>query len=154
MPTARSARRPRPARFAGLERPQALVLIQTGEKRATSATIASFGRMVEEEPVRCAPLVQRLGVLALEGATAVRCGETETLGTLMNEAHALLRGFGVSCDALEAAVAAALASGARGAKVTGAGGGGAAIAVGEDPEGIVRGVEARGLRAQVVEVGP
>ena len=50
----------------------------------------------------------------------------------MDEAHALLRELGVSCAKLDDAVAALKRAGALGAKLTGAGGGGAAIGLARD----------------------
>ena len=47
----------------------------------------------------------------------------------MNRAHDLLAGLGVSTPALDALCETARAAGASGAKLTGAGGGGAVIAV-------------------------
>ena len=50
----------------------------------------------------------------------------------MDDAHAVLRNLGVSCPELEDAVAALKRAGALGAKLTGAGGGGAAIGLARD----------------------
>ena len=47
----------------------------------------------------------------------------------MNRAHAILADLGVSTDTLDALCRAARTAGAHGAKLTGAGGGGAVIAV-------------------------
>ena len=47
----------------------------------------------------------------------------------MNRAHQILAGLGVSTEQLDALCDAARASGAHGAKLTGAGGGGAVIAI-------------------------
>ncbi len=61
---------------------------------------------------------------------ALRQGEIEALGRLFDESHASLAGdFGVSTPGLEALVTAARAAGAAGARLTGAGLGGWAVAV-------------------------
>ena len=56
------------------------------------------------------------------------------MGPLMTLAHQNLRTIGVTTDKLEELVDIARASGAWGAKLTGAGGGGAVIAVAASPE--------------------
>nr|MBA3395505.1 mevalonate kinase [Deltaproteobacteria bacterium] len=56
-------------------------------------------------------------------------GDLAGLGTAMNRAHAVLAGLGVSTPQLDSLCDAARATGAHGAKLTGAGGGGAVIAI-------------------------
>ena len=61
---------------------------------------------------------------------ALEIGEWDELGRLMTASHASLRDdYEVSCLELDAAVAAALAAGALGARMTGGGFGGSAIAL-------------------------
>ena len=60
---------------------------------------------------------------------AMKKAGAATIGELMNENHALLRNRKVSSPGIERAVSAALASGALGAKLTGAGGDGGAVLV-------------------------
>jgi hydroxymethylglutaryl-CoA reductase len=61
--------------------------------------------------------------VALEG------GDWETLGALMDAGQGLLNGFGVSTPILERMIGTARGAGALGAKLSGAGGGGAIIAL-------------------------
>jgi hydroxymethylglutaryl-CoA reductase len=72
----------------------------------------------------------------------------------MNRAHALLGEFELSTAAIDAMVEAARARGALGAKLTGAGGGGAVIALcpGEESE-IERAWKDLGFEAFVCQVG-
>jgi len=67
----------------------------------------------------------------LQAAEAMRRGEVDALGTLMKKSHESLRDdYEVSCDALDAMVECALAHPAcRGARMTGAGFGGCAVAI-------------------------
>jgi mevalonate kinase len=60
---------------------------------------------------------------------ALSSGDLEALGHEFNMAHGLLSGLGVSTAELDTLVRAARAGGALGAKLTGAGGGGAVIAL-------------------------
>jgi galactokinase/mevalonate kinase-like predicted kinase len=77
--------------------------------------------------------------LAREGKKAFLRAEWDRLGALMNENHAIQRDLGGSGEANEKLIAAALDSGALGAKLAGAGGGGTIIALFERPaEGVDR----------------
>ncbi len=66
----------------------------------------------------------------LDAVTALRVGDWSRLGTLMDASHESLRvDYEVSCEELDVAVAAARAAGALGARMTGGGFGGSAIAL-------------------------
>ena len=66
----------------------------------------------------------------LQAAEVMRRGDAETLGQLMNESHESLRDdFEVSSDALDAIVECAWNAGCYGARMTGAGFGGCAVAL-------------------------
>jgi mevalonate kinase len=99
----------------------------SGEPRSTAA-------MVERVATSCGgdagdPRLVELGAAATAGADHVAAGDLHRLGPLLTAAHRTLATFGVSTPALDALVDAALAAGALGAKLTGAGGGGAVIAL-------------------------
>jgi mevalonate kinase len=73
--------------------------------------------------------LRELGGLTDTGTAALLASDPRALGAAMNRAHDLLADLGVSTAQLDALCAAARAAGAHGAKLTGAGGGGAVIAV-------------------------
>jgi mevalonate kinase len=79
----------------------------------------------KKEDVRLA----ELGSLTDTGTTALLGGDLAALGAAMNRAHAVLAGLGVSTPKLDILCDAARTGGAYGAKLTGAGGGGAIIAI-------------------------
>jgi len=89
---------------------------------------------------------ERIEEIAREGKTALLRSDWERLGTLMNENHALQRGLGGSGESNERLVAAALAAGALGAKLAGAGGGGTIVALwpGADVERLEAALRAAG----------
>src|SRR5438105_862562 len=66
-----------------------------------------------------------LGALTDTGTAALVAGDLAALGSAMDRAHATLAGLGVSTPQLDSLCEAARAAGAYGAKLTGAGGGGA-----------------------------
>ncbi len=73
--------------------------------------------------------LQELGGLTDTGAAAFARGDAAALGSAMDRAHQLLGGLGVSTPLLDALCDVARKLGAYGAKLTGAGGGGAVIAL-------------------------
>jgi len=86
----------------------------------------ALARRIKSDPA-IDPLLARLGTLAKEGRQMFERAELEKLGRHFDAAHEALRELGVSCAELEEAVGGLRRAGALGAKLTGAGGGGAAI---------------------------
>jgi galactokinase len=120
-------------------------LASTGynERRATCARAAKrlgvaqlrdaapddLARLSGDE-LRCARHVVAENARVLSGVDALRRGDFAAFGALMWASHASLRDdFGVSTDELDAVVAEARRMGAQGARLTGAGFGGCAIAL-------------------------
>lgn len=108
--------------------PVELAIGLSGEPRRTADMVARVSRAVNERP-DAASAIAALGDAARAGAEALVAGELDRLGALMTVAQGHLAELGVSTPAIDRLVAAALAAGARGAKLTGAGGGGAVIAL-------------------------
>lgn len=73
--------------------------------------------------------LRELGGLTDTGTTALLARDLEALGAAMNRAHEILGGLGVSTPLLDGMCELARTTGAHGAKLTGAGGGGAVIAI-------------------------
>ena len=76
-----------------------------------------------------ADAVGSIGDLVGAGEAALRDGDIEELGRLMDFNHGLLSALGVSARSLDTMVWAAREAGALGAKLTGAGGGGCIVAL-------------------------
>jgi mevalonate kinase len=72
--------------------------------------------------------------IVMNGKLALETGDLKSLGQLMTMNHKLLSSLMLSTDALEEMIAASVAAGALGAKVTGAGGGGCMVALVEHDE--------------------
>jgi mevalonate kinase len=100
----------------------------SGQARQTSDLVGAVAHLCERAPV-AHRLIDALGDLTRAGIAALASGDSEALGHHFNMAHGLLSGLGVSTPKLDALVDAARAAGALGAKLTGAGGGGAVIAL-------------------------
>jgi mevalonate kinase len=99
----------------------------SGAPRSTAAMVErvaeATGASVDD------PRLRELGGLTDEGTAALLVADLPALGAAMNRAHELLADLGVSTAQLDALCSAARNAGAAGAKLTGAGGGGAVIAV-------------------------
>ena len=100
----------------------------SGKPRDTKTQVEAVGRLVARMPA-ARRIVELLGEVTEAGLLAVKDGDIDNLGRLFDMAHGLLAALRVSSPELEALVHAARASGAIGAKLTGAGGGGAVIAI-------------------------
>jgi len=83
----------------------------------------------ELSPRRIEALIDEIGRVAIEGAFALGLGDLAQVGELMFANHELLARLGVSTPALDSAVERLREMGALGAKLTGAGAGGAIIAL-------------------------
>ena len=103
-----------------------IVVALSGIARGTHSTVLPLAERRKSDPA-IDPLLARLGTLAKEGRQMFERAELEKLGRHFDAAHEALRELGVSCAELEEAVGGLRRAGALGAKLTGAGGGGAAI---------------------------
>lgn len=81
------------------------------------------------QPEQFGALFERIDDIVLQGAAALEAGDLGRLGALMNINHGILNAIGVSTPELELMVGIARQSGATGAKLTGAGGGGSIVAL-------------------------
>ncbi|MFD1588774.1 mevalonate kinase [Halorientalis brevis] len=91
-------------------------------------------RSLREEYEFAATTVETIGDIVREGEQAIREGDIEELGRLMDFNHGLLEALGVSSRSLDEMVWAARESNAYGAKLTGAGGGGCIVALDDTEE--------------------
>ena len=156
-------RRARPAPDAAAEelriisplQPLHIVVGLTGLTRGTRSAVLPLKARRDARPSLYDPLIAALGDLAHGGARAVERGDLADLGVRFDAAHGLLAALGVSCPELDALCATMRRAGALGAKLTGAGGGGAAIALAADREqanAICAAVKSSGLEAFTVEL--
>jgi len=100
----------------------------TGRPRDTRAQVEAVRRLRERTPV-VTTVIEALGALVAPAERALAVGDIDDLGRLLDVAHGLLAALRVSSPELDTMVHAARVAGAVGAKLTGAGGGGAVIAL-------------------------
>jgi mevalonate kinase len=112
-----------------LNRPLALVIADTGVPANTRGAVAAVRERREADPDTIDALFDAIGALAEEGRAALAEGDRARLGALMSRNHEYLRALGVSTPALDHIIEAAREAGALGAKLSGGGRGGCAIAL-------------------------
>lgn len=110
-------------------KPVKLVVADSGERPAAKEMIGSVARQFERERDRIGKLFDAIASIVRNGKVALEQGDLKALGQLMIMNHKLLSSLMLSTEALEEMIACAMAAGALGAKVTGAGGGGCMIAL-------------------------
>jgi mevalonate kinase len=91
--------------------------------------VASVRERYAALPAHYDAIFDEMDRLGRDGVALLRDGDWNALGALMNVCHGLLNAVGVSTPQLERMVALARQSGAAGAKLTGAGGGGSIVAL-------------------------
>lgn len=112
--------------------PLRVVIALGGAPRRTQAVVAAVGRQHGADTARYEALFNAIEALTGEAIASLPRGDWPRLGRLMRDGHGLLRQLGVSTPELDAMVALADAHGALGAKLTGAGGGGAVLCLPTD----------------------
>ncbi len=119
-----------------------LTIGYTGKYANTGELVAGVRNRREEKPDLINPMIETIGKITDTGIEALKKDKIEKLGVLMNANQNLLEGLGVSSPKLRQLISATRNSGAIGAKLTGAGGGGCMIALSEDGrEKIVNAIE-------------
>jgi len=125
----------------------------SGQSHDTGALVAGVAALCASTPV-ARRLLDTMGDLARAGMDALAAGDIATLARLFNLAHGLLSGVGVSTPALDDLVQIARTAGALGAKLTGAGGGGAVIAIAaEHSDEVLRHWRAKGYYGFTTTIG-
>lgn len=109
-----------------------LVVADTGVTGQTKEAVNSIALLSQRSPEKTTAAIHTLGKLTRQAKLAIEQNRPADLGVYMNEAHHLLDFLGVSNKELNQLVAAALATDALGAKLTGGGRGGCMIALADN----------------------
>ena len=130
-----------------------VIIALSGESRSTEGPVRRLRERVRAEPDLYAQLFSAAGAIVRRGADALARGDWQALGASFDAAHDLLDAFGVSTPTLDRMIAVARAAGALGAKLSGAGGGGAIIALAPTrPERVAGALESEGFGAFVTRL--
>jgi len=109
-----------------------ILVCDSGIHRSTGSLVRAVIRKSESEKTLFESHVADASRISLGAARALKHGDGEELGILLNRNQELLVNIGVSNPTLNHLIGVALKAGALGAKLTGAGGGGCIIAVCRD----------------------
>lgn len=132
-----------------------LVIGDTGIKHNTGDLVSSVRKLKEANQMAFSGLMSQSRDICNQALAALNSGNTDHLGMLMNENQLLLERLGVSHEKADDLIDVARRAGALGAKITGAGGGGAIIALAaskEDSEIIASAIKTIGQGAFEAEI--
>jgi mevalonate kinase len=106
-----------------------LVVASTGIKHYTSDLVAGVKRFKDTNKTLFESLAKQASDICLQAWTAIESGKSDKVGELMNENQIILQQIGISHYKVHDIIDICSRAGAIGAKITGAGGGGAVIAL-------------------------
>jgi mevalonate kinase len=106
-----------------------LVVANTGVNHSTSDLVAGVKKFRDRNRILFKTLLKYASEICLQAATAIESGKCDKIGELMNENQIILQQLGISHDKVRDIIDICSKAGAIGAKITGAGGGGAVIAL-------------------------
>ncbi|MEZ4472112.1 MAG: mevalonate kinase [bacterium] len=151
----RFARGETPAfRAVRLARPLPAVIAWAPREGSTRDAVEGLRARRDALPAQYDALFAAMGAVAEAGVAALEAGDLATVGRLFDLNHGYLSACGVSSLANETMVALARRHGAVGAKLTGAGLGGATIALcPDDAERVATALVDAGFRAIVSRIG-
>ena len=112
-----------------------LVVANTGIKHSTSDLVAGVKRFKDTNKILFKCLTKQASDICLQACTAIESGKYDKVGELMNENQILLQQIGISHHKVHDIIEIWSKAGAMGGKITGAGGGGAVIALGSEQAG-------------------
>ncbi len=101
----------------------------TGKPSPTSKLVKEVKELKQKNPDVILPIIETIGKLSRRGETLIKEGRFEEIGELMNVNQGLLESLGVGSDKLSNLIYSARKTGALGAKITGAGGGGCMLSL-------------------------
>lgn len=132
--------------------PLRLVICLAGPPASTKQMVEGVKRLGERRPDLLAKSLAGIESLVKNARLCIEAGDLHGLGQLMNYNQMLLSGLFLSTPEIERACAVARGAGALGAKLTGAGGGGAVIALCEDPAPIEAALRADDFTVFITEI--
>jgi galactokinase/mevalonate kinase-like predicted kinase len=131
------------------------VLIHTGVQRVSGNVLRPVRERWLDGDRAVVDGYKEIGGLARKGKRAILLGDWEELGLLMNRNHEIQQTLGASGKANDEFIELALANGALGAKLAGAGGGGTIIALHHEPQKLIEAFSAKGNpRVLALDPGP
>ncbi|HYO97528.1 MAG TPA: mevalonate kinase [Polyangiaceae bacterium] len=142
-------------RVIPVARELSLVVALAGAPASTRQMVEQVQQQLDTRGEIVQKTLEAIGALVVNARLCIESGDLPGLGQLMNLNQMLLAGLFLSTEGIERACAVARAAGALGAKLTGAGGGGAVVALSAgDPESLLSAFHAAGLPCFATRVLP
>jgi hydroxymethylglutaryl-CoA reductase len=130
-----------------IKEPLDLVLAFSKSEGLTAKTVAHVRTQWKSNQEMYEGVFDDIDAIVLSGIQAIQENDLKQLGELMNFNQGLLNTLQVSTPELERMIYIARDAGAFGAKLTGGGGGGAMIAVSDNPEEIIEAFDNEGFQS-------
>ena len=130
-----------------IKEPLDLVLAFSKSEGLTAKTVAHVRTQWKSNQEMYEGVFDDIDAIVLNGIQAIQENDLKQLGELMNFNQGLLNTLQVSTPELERMIHIARDAGAFGAKLTGGGGGGAMIAVSDNPEEIIEAFDNEGFQS-------
>mgnify|MGYP000365479064 CR=1 FL=1 len=118
-----------PIQSLKLKKQPIFVVGNTGIRRITGKFVKKVDKLKRKRKKLVESMLETAEKIVLEAVKALKNGDWDKLGSLMNENQKILSNIGVSHPKLDLLINAAKNAGALGAKLTGGGGGGCMIAL-------------------------
>ncbi len=137
--------------------PLVLAVGHSGVASSTRSMVESVARQRERRPELVQKTFDGIDAIARNARLAIEAGDARAVGKLLDMNQMLLAGLMLSTEEIEVMCSSARAEGALGAKLTGAGGGGCAIALADSrasAERIVAAWARAGFTGFVSEIAP
>ena len=135
--------------------PLGLVIASTGVRHSTGDLVAGVKKFKDRNESLFEDMAVRAAAICTQAQDAMASGKRDRVGELMNENQVILRQLGVSHYKVDDLIDTCARAGALGSKITGAGGGGAVIALAgsrQDSAKIASRVRAAGYESFEVEI--
>ncbi|HEX6277974.1 MAG TPA: mevalonate kinase [Polyangiaceae bacterium] len=137
-----------------LGRPLPLVVAVAGPPASTKLMVSEVARLRERRPAVVDKAFEGIRALVNNARLCLEAGDLPGLGKLMDLNQMLLAGLMLSTEGIERTCDIARKAGALGAKLTGAGGGGAVVALADlDPEPLLAAFRSEGVECFSATVG-
>jgi mevalonate kinase len=139
-----------------IAKPLEIVTVSTGITQETKEVVAAVRSEKEKDPAKFERIFNDYKDLFNEATAALKEGNVQTIGMLMDRNQDLLREITVSCPEAEEIISIAKSSGALGAKLTGTGRGGLVICLAPDShtaEKIAHATQHAGFKTSITTVG-
>ena len=129
-----------------------ILIVDSGVAARTGAQTKKLDEIIQKNE-KAMEWIDEIGLIAEEGIRQVKKDNFPEIGALMYQNHELLKNLEVSCPELDRIVAIAKENNAYGAKLTGAGGGGSAIVLGNNLKKIQDALLEKGFISRIRHVG-